>query len=74
MRIGKIAGSAEYRMGKQFRNCQFLEPNCEKKSKNLLIFQFGKFQKISVLEILKFSIFKIVQFGKLLKFHKFSVL
>ena len=44
IRIGKIASSAEYRIDKQFQNCQFLEPNFgfpnRKNSRTFSIFQF----------------------------------
>ena len=55
MRIGKIASSVEYRMDEQFHNWKFLEPNFGypnyKNSRNLLIFQFEKFQEFPVLKI-----------------------
>ena len=63
-------------MQEQFQNCQFLEPNFNfpnwTKSRNLIIVQFGRFQKISILknpenlqfgEIRKFAIWKIPKIG-----------
>ena len=47
MRIGKIASGAEYRTNEQFQNSiifRILIVFRNKNSKNLLIFQFGKFQ------------------------------
>ena len=49
MRIGKIASVVEYRIDGQLQNLPILELNFgfsnSKNSGNLLIFQFGKFQK-----------------------------
>ena len=41
-------------MDEQFQHCQFLAVfQIEKKSRNLLVYQFGKFQKFSFLKIPK---------------------
>ena len=46
-------------MDEQFENWQFFKPNFGfpnlKNSRNLLIFQFGQFQKLAILKISKMS-------------------
>ena len=59
MRIGKIASSAEYRMDEQSQNLLIFGISIvfwiEKNSGNLLILQFGNFQKFPIYKITKIS-------------------
>ena len=67
MRISEIASSAEYRIDEQFQNPDL------KNSRNLLIFQFGIFQKFAIQKIRKICDFKNSETFPLEKFHKFSI-
>ena len=77
MRIDKIASTAKYGMDEKFQNCSFLEANfgftnC-KNSRNLLIFEFGQFQKFrtwKIPRIFNLDSFENLQFRK---FQKFSI-
>ena len=59
MRIGKIASSAEYRIDEQSQNLLIFGILIvfwiEKNSGNLLILQFGNFQKFPIYKITKIS-------------------
>ena len=57
MRIAEIVSSSEYGIDEQFQNCQFFELNFDFPRRNVyrnwVIFQFWKFQKLSILKIMK---------------------
>ena len=56
---GQIWELAKFRMDEQFQNCQFSQPNFGflnwKNSRNLLIAQFGQFQKLWFWKLPKIS-------------------
>ena len=78
MRIGKIASSVKYRIDEPFRNCPFLELNCDFPNgffffTNLFIFQFGQFQKFPNLLIWKLPKVDNLENSKNLQFAKFLI-